>query len=86
MVLALQPATPSDEVLDFLLSAPTPEAVITLHPSPVTQERLRLLLDGSRQGTLNDTERAERDAYLQLEHFVCRLKIRIALPPIGIGV
>jgi hypothetical protein len=76
MVLALPPSTPSDEVLDFLLSAPTPEAVIALRPSSAMQERLRVLLDAHRQGTLNDTERAELDAYLQLEHFVRRLKIR----------
>jgi hypothetical protein len=76
MVLALPPSTPSDEVLDFLLSAPTPEAVIALRPSSAMQERLRVLLDAHRQGTLSDTERAELDAYLQLEHFVRRLKIR----------
>ena len=68
--------TPADEILDFLLSAPTPEAVIALRPSETAQERLRYLLDGNRNETLNDAERAELDSYLQLEHFVRRLKIR----------
>jgi len=68
--------TPTDEVLDFLLSAPTPEAVIALRPSPTAQERLRYLLDGNRNAGLNDAERAELEATLQLEHFVRRLKIR----------
>lgn len=68
--------TPSDEVLDFLLSAPTPEQVISLRPSQTAQERLRYLLDGSRVNTLNDLERAELESYLQLEHFVRQLKIR----------
>lgn len=68
--------SPSDEVLDFLLSAPTPEAIIAMRPSTAAQERLRYLLDGNRNNTLNDAERAELEAYLQLEHFVRRLKIR----------
>lgn len=76
MTLTLPTSPPSDEVLDFLLSAPTPEAVIALHPSPAAQERLQFLLDGNRAGTLNDAEQAELDAYLQLEHFVRQLKIR----------
>jgi len=68
--------TPADEVFDFLLSAPTPQAVIALRPSQSAQERLRYLLDGNRNQTLNDSERAELESYLQLEHFVRRLKIR----------
>jgi hypothetical protein len=68
--------TPSDEVLDFLLSAPTPEDVLALRPSPEAQERLRYLLEGNRNSTLNDAERAELEVSLQLEHFVRRLKIR----------
>lgn len=76
MSLAYQPSTPADEVLDFLLSAPTPDAVIALRPSPAAQERLRTLLAGNRAGTLNEVEQTELDSYLQLEHFVRRLKIR----------
>ena len=68
--------TPADEVMDFLLSAPTPQEVIALRPSQAAQERLRYLLDGNRNQTLNDAERAELETYLQLEHFVRRLKIR----------
>jgi hypothetical protein len=76
MAVVLPEPTPTDEVLDFLLSAPTPEAVIALRPSPAAQERLRYLLDGNRNVSLNDAERAELESYLQLEHFVRRLKIR----------
>lgn len=68
--------TPSDEILDFLLSAPTPTAVIALRPSEQAQARLRYLLDGNRNQSLNDEERAELDIYLQVEYFVRRLKIR----------
>jgi hypothetical protein len=76
MAVASPDRTPTDEIMDFLLSAPTPEAVIALRPSPSAQERLRYLLDGNRNETLNDSERAELETYLQLEHFVRRLKIR----------
>jgi hypothetical protein len=75
-MLASRPLTPTDEVMDFLLSAPTPEHVIALRPSPVAQERMRYLLDGNRNATLNDAERAELDSFLQIEHFVRQLKIR----------
>lgn len=76
MAIASPDLTPADEVLDFLLSAPTPEAVLALRPSAETQERLRHLLDGNRNESLTDSERAELETYLQLEHFVRRLKIR----------
>lgn len=76
MAVATPDRTPTDEVMDFLLSAPTPEEVIALRPSQAAQERLRYLLDGNRNETLNDSERAELESYLQLEHFVRRLKIR----------
>jgi len=68
--------SPSDEVLDFLLSQPSPTDVIALRPSSESQERLRELLDGNRNDTLTDAEREELERYLQLEHFVRRLKIR----------
>jgi hypothetical protein len=76
MAVAARDLTPSDEVFDFLLSAPTPEAVLSLRPSAAAQERLRYLLDGNRNEALNDAERAELESYLQLEHFVRGLKIR----------
>jgi len=65
-----------DEVLDFLLSAPTPEQVIVFRPSEATQERVRYLLDGNRQGTLSAEEQAELEKFSQVEHFVRMLKIK----------
>ncbi len=76
MAVVSRDLTPSDEVFDFLLSAPTPEEVLALRPSAAVQERLGYLLDGNRNESLNDVERAELESYLQLEHFVRRLKIR----------
>jgi hypothetical protein len=76
MAISSRDLSPADEVMDFLLSAPTPKAVIELRPSAAAQERLRYLLDGNRNEALNDAERAELETYLQVEHFVRRLKIR----------
>lgn len=66
---------PSNEVFDFLLSAPTPDQVIAMRPSDEAQTRLCYLLDGNRNETLQDDERAELEVYLQVEHFVRQLKI-----------
>jgi hypothetical protein len=71
--------SPLDEVLDFLLSQPTPEQVINLRASEAAQERLRYLLDGNRNNTLKDAERAELEAYIQLDSVVTRLKVRARL-------
>lgn len=70
------PANPSNEVFDFLLSKPSPEEVMALRPSPEAQARVQYLLDGNRNESLVDAEKAELEMYLQLEHFVRQLKIR----------
>ena len=67
---------PSDAILDFLLSKPSPEDVLALRPSEEVQERLSYLLDGNRNDALSDAEKGELARYLELEHFVRRLKIR----------
>lgn len=66
----------SDQVLDFLLSAPTPSEIVSMRPTHEAQERLSYLLDANRNDTLNDKEKAELEDYLRIEHFVRRLKIR----------
>ena len=71
--------SPVDEILDFLLSQPTPEQVIALRASESSQERLRYLLDGNRNNTLNDMERVELETYVQLDNLVARLKARARL-------
>ncbi len=66
----------TDEVLSFLVSAPTPEQIIAFHASETAQERLRLLLDGNRNGTLTERERAELDEMSQIDHFFTLIKAR----------
>jgi hypothetical protein len=76
MATARPAVTPADDVLDFLLSAPTPAAVLALRPSPTVQQRVQDVLDRNRNDSLTESERVELDDFLQLEHFVRRLKIR----------
>ncbi len=77
MAAARRERTPSDEIFEFLLSQPTPEQIINLRASDAAQERLRYLLDSNNQNnSLTDAERAELDAYIQLDNFVAQLKIR----------
>jgi hypothetical protein len=65
-----------DEVLDFLLTAPTPQQIIDFHASESAQLRLRYLLDTNREGTLTDAERAELEEASQMNHFVLLLKAK----------
>jgi len=51
------------EVLDFLLTRPTPYDILTFKVSDAAQARLRLLLDKNREEALSTTEEAELDIY-----------------------
>ncbi|MEQ9623155.1 hypothetical protein [Coleofasciculus chthonoplastes] len=64
------------EVLDFLITRPTPQEITTFKISAEAQERLRTLLDKNREGTLTETEATELDLYEQLEHLMILLKAK----------
>jgi len=64
------------EVLDFLVTCPTPQAILAFKVSPEAQDRLRSLLDKNREGALTESEVAELDAYEQLEHLMILMKAR----------
>lgn len=64
------------EVLDFLITRPTPEEIAAFKVSAEAQERIRTLLDKNREGTLTETETAELDLYEQLEHMMILLKAK----------
>jgi hypothetical protein len=70
------PASIQDEVLTFLLSSPTPRQIIDFHASEIAQQRLRYLLDASRDGGLNSEERAELEEASQINHFMMQLKAK----------
>lgn len=64
------------DVLDFLMTSPSPQQIIDFHASEQAQERMRYLLEANRQGTLTPEERAELDEASQMNHFVIMLKAR----------
>jgi hypothetical protein len=64
-----------EEVYQFLISSPTPQAILDFHASENVQMRVRVLLDKNRDGTLNPDERAELDQFEQVNHLVSMMKI-----------
>ena len=64
------------EVLDLLLSRPSPQAIVAFKVSDTAQDRLRTLLDKNREEGLTDGETAELDLYEQLEQLLILLKAK----------
>ena len=62
--------------MSFLLSAPSAQQIVEFKASAEAQERLRMLLDANRAGTLSAEERGELDEASQINHFVILLKAR----------
>jgi len=65
-----------EDLLNLLVSRPTPEKIIAFKVSPSVQTRLDELLDKQREEGLTAEERAELDAYEQLNVLVVLLKAR----------
>ena len=64
----------SEEVFEFLISAPTLQQIIDFHASENVQERMRMLLDKNRNDNLTADEQAELDQMSQINGFMIRLK------------
>lgn len=62
------------EIIEFLLSRPTPQQIIAFKVSPFVQARLEELLDKNREDQLTDDEVAELDVYEQVNHLLILLK------------
>ncbi|MEN9221776.1 MAG: hypothetical protein Q6M04_04995 [Thermostichus sp. BF3_bins_97] len=58
------------DIITLLVSQPTPEQILAIHPSPEFQARVSDLLAQSKTGTLSAKEEAELERYLTLEHIV----------------
>ncbi len=76
MMVAVQLLNITDEVLDFLVTGPTPEQIIAFHASERAQEQLRLLLERNQNGTLTEQERAELEEMSRVDHFFTLIKAR----------
>lgn len=67
------------EVLEFLASLPTPEAIIALRPSETLQSQITTLLEKNRTVGLTSTEEQLWRGYQYLEHIVRIAKARALL-------
>jgi hypothetical protein len=64
------------EVMDFLVTSPSPNDIIAFKPSSKLEERLSELLSKKQESTLADDEQIELAEFLRLNHFMNMLKIR----------
>jgi hypothetical protein len=64
------------EVLDFLLTRPTPQEIVAFKVSTSAQRRLRTLLDKNREEGLTEAETGELDLYEQLDQVMALLKAK----------
>jgi len=65
-----------DDILDFLASSPSAQAIVDYHPPDHLQHRLSELLDKNRKDLLSDSDRSELDEFLRINRFMNRLKIK----------
>ena len=66
-----------DELLDLLADGADVQRVLAFRLSSCQQERLDILLEKNREGTLTAEETAELDAFERFEHLVRLLKARV---------
>jgi hypothetical protein len=71
-------------ILEFLVSRPSPEALMTFGPTPEMQVRVNELLEKNRAGQLSPKENEELDEYVRVDHLITLLKAR-ALPFVVAG-
>ena len=65
-----------EEVVDFIASGTTPDAVIHFHPSNSVKERVAHLISKEKTEELSSDEKLELDHYMQLEHIMRLAKAR----------
>jgi hypothetical protein len=63
------------EILEFLATLPTPEAIIALRPSQELQTQISSLLEKHRNQGLTVTESRMWEQYQYLEHLIRKAKV-----------
>jgi hypothetical protein len=66
------------EVIEFLATGPSPQAVLGYHVSDRAQARLQRLLVLNEAGMLGKEEQSEMDELEQIEHIMIMLKAQAA--------
>jgi hypothetical protein len=62
------------DVLNFLISQPSPQELAQFAPSADIQAHVSALLERNRAGMLTAVEQSELDEYVRINHFVTMLK------------
>lgn len=62
------------ELIDFIVSRTTPEALLEFRPSEDNQRRVADLIRGQQNGTLSREEAAELEDFVQIEHLMIMAK------------
>jgi hypothetical protein len=69
------------EMLDFIVSRTTPEAMLQFRPSEANQRRVSELIERQHNGELSAEEVSELDDFLQLEHLMIMAKAQARSNP-----
>jgi hypothetical protein len=64
------------EIIDFVASGTTPEAVVHFRPSSEAQQRVDDLIRRDKESGLSSDEGAELDHFMELEHILRMAKAR----------
>lgn len=64
------------EIIDFIASGTTPQAVVDYRPSPEAENRVSELIQREKEGTLTSEEKSELDHFMDLEHILRVAKAR----------
>lgn len=68
-----------DEIVEFLASSPTPQAIIDFKLSDALEERALDLAAINGRRMLTPEERAEMDEFLRMDHLITMLKLKTSI-------
>ena len=64
------------EIIHFIASGATPEAIAHFHPSSEAQQRVCSLIEQEEENGLSPEEKAELDHFIELEHILRMAKAK----------
>jgi len=71
------------EMIDFIVSRTTPDALSQFRPSEASQRRVSELVDRQHDGSLSAEEASELEDFVQIEHLLIMAKARARLQLAG---
>lgn len=64
------------EIIDFIASGTTPQAVVDFRPSPEAQQRVADLVEREKMSRLSPEDQAELGHFMELEHILRMAKAK----------